>query len=434
MLAPTHAGRDSPVARARGRSSRGRAATAPSGTRRGSGRGSRRRRTPDGDEPRPLRLVDGVLPHPEVSLPGPPGPAHRLRPAGLLQAGRRRDSARAGRVRQLRRAARPASSYVVRREGNPPDVVWEFASPSTVRKDAGKKKEKYRQMGVREYWLEDPVGGYHDPRVQGFQLVDGAYKQLPSEEGPEGMVAVWSPLLQLELRFADGQLRFRNREKALYVELPEEESDRMRLKERRGRLEEQRGRRSLKPGQPSLKEAPVARARGLRASIRRSSSNRNPAAMVAMVLPGPACRAGASGESAGRRGAGPYRCDARVPELGGDVSSGPEGRGGSRSGAWRRHAHHAVGRAINRKQGAAGAAPLVRGAGGAGAPPPVAVYGWKSAPKAPRIVPRVSPTPNASLVRVQLPMRPSGPSASWPTNIPSSVAARAAVSVLSMLT
>ena len=136
----------------------------------------------------------------------------------------------------------PRSSYSVRREGKPPDVVLEFASPSTVGKDAGEKKEKYRQLGVREYWLVDPVGGYHDPQVQGFQLVDAAYEQLPSEEGSEGTVAVWSPLLQLELRFADGQLRFWDREKALYVELPEEESDRLRLKERRGRLEERRGR------------------------------------------------------------------------------------------------------------------------------------------------------------------------------------------------
>ena len=136
----------------------------------------------------------------------------------------------------------PRSSYFVRREGKPPDVVLEFASPSTVRKDAGEKKEKYRRMGVREYWLVDPVGGYHDPQVQGFQLVDAAYEQLPWEEGSEGMVAVWSPLLQLELRFADGQLRFWDREKALNVELPEEERDRLRLKERRGRLEERRGR------------------------------------------------------------------------------------------------------------------------------------------------------------------------------------------------
>ena len=141
------------------------------------------------------------------------------------------------------------ASYSVRREGKPPDVVLEFASPSTVRNDAGEKKEKYRQLGVREYWLVDPVGGYHDPQVQGFQLVDGAYEQLPSEEGSEGTVAVWSPLLQLELRFADGQLRFWDREKALYVELPEEESDRLRLKERRGRLEERRGRQRAERGQ-----------------------------------------------------------------------------------------------------------------------------------------------------------------------------------------
>ena len=134
------------------------------------------------------------------------------------------------------------ASYSVRREGKPPDVVLEFASPSTVRNDAGEKKEKCQQLGVREYWLVDPVGGYHDPQVQGFQLVGALYEQLPSEEGSEGMVAVWSPLLQLELRFADGQLRFWDREKALNVELPEEERDRLRLKERRGRLEERRGR------------------------------------------------------------------------------------------------------------------------------------------------------------------------------------------------
>ena len=75
--------------------------------RRGSGRVTPRGWTPDGDQPKPLRVVDGVLPHAEASLPGLPGAAHRLRHAGLLQVGRRRDSARAGRVRELRRAAGP---------------------------------------------------------------------------------------------------------------------------------------------------------------------------------------------------------------------------------------------------------------------------------------------------------------------------------------
>ena len=121
----------------------------------------------------------------------------------------------------------PRASYSVRGEGKPPDVVLEFASPSTVKADAGKKKEKYRRMGVREYWLVDPVGGYHDPRVQGFQLVDGVYERLLWKEGSDGMVAVWSPVLQLEVRFVDGWLRFWDREKARYVELPEEERERL---------------------------------------------------------------------------------------------------------------------------------------------------------------------------------------------------------------
>ena len=119
----------------------------------------------------------------------------------------------------------PRSSYFVQREGKPPDVVLEFASPSTVRKDAGEKKEKYRQMGVPEYWLVDPVGGYHDPQVQGFQLLDGEYERMAWEEGPDGLVAVWSPLLQMEVRFADGQLRFWDRKRARYLELPEEEAE-----------------------------------------------------------------------------------------------------------------------------------------------------------------------------------------------------------------
>ena len=121
--------------------------------------------------------------------------------------------------------SRERPSYFVWLEGKPPDAVWEFGGPLTVKGDAGEKKETYRRMGVREYWLVDPVGGVHDPRVQGFELVDGAYEQLPCEQGPDGSVAVWSPVLQLELRFAQGRLRFWNRETAQYLELPEDEAE-----------------------------------------------------------------------------------------------------------------------------------------------------------------------------------------------------------------
>ena len=71
---------------------------------------------------------------------------------------------------------RERPSYFVWQEGKPPDVVWEFGAPLTIKGDAAQKKETYREMGVREYWLADPVGGVYAPRLQGFALVDGVYE------------------------------------------------------------------------------------------------------------------------------------------------------------------------------------------------------------------------------------------------------------------
>ena len=119
--------------------------------------------------------------------------------------------------------ARP--NYKVWEEGKPPDVVWEFGPPSSIKGDAREKKEKYRRMGVREYWLVDLDGEYHDRRVHGFELVNGEYVELPWDEGPDGTVTVWSPALQLEQRCMDGQLRFWERKTEKYLELPEEEAE-----------------------------------------------------------------------------------------------------------------------------------------------------------------------------------------------------------------
>ena len=79
----------------------------------------------------------------------------------------------------------------------------------------------------------DPSGEYHDPRVQGFDPVDGKYVALPREERPDGTVAVWSPVLQLEQHFKDERLRFWNPKAGKYLERPEEESERLQLGERR---------------------------------------------------------------------------------------------------------------------------------------------------------------------------------------------------------
>ncbi len=123
---------------------------------------------------------------------------------------------------------RDLPSYKVWEAGKPPDVVWEFGSRSTVKGDAGEKKEKYRRIGVREYWLVDLDAGYHDRPLKGFELVNGKYVELPWEERPDGTLAVWSPALQLEQRCTEGGLRFWDRETKRYLELPEEEKERLR--------------------------------------------------------------------------------------------------------------------------------------------------------------------------------------------------------------
>ena len=136
--------------------------------------------------------------------------------------------------------ARP--NYKVWEEGKPPDVVWEFGPPTSIKGDAREKKKKYRRMGVREYWLVDPDGEYHDRRVHGFELVNGEYVELPWEERPDGTVTVWSPVLQLEQRCMDGQLRFWDRKTEKDLKLPEEEAESPAESEAQARRESDRAR------------------------------------------------------------------------------------------------------------------------------------------------------------------------------------------------
>ena len=103
-------------------------------------------------------------------------------------------------------------SYLVWREGKPPDWVLEVASPGTKEKDLGEKRDDYAAMGVPEYWLFDPKGGQFPrgmPRLQGFELVRGAYRPIaPRVEG--GIAAIRSEVLGLDVRREGKLLRFRD--------------------------------------------------------------------------------------------------------------------------------------------------------------------------------------------------------------------------------
>jgi Uma2 family endonuclease len=92
-------------------------------------------------------------------------------------------------------------SWFTWREGKAPDFILEVTSRSTAKEDTGKKKLLYETLGVREYFLFDPLHDYLSPPLQGYRLVGGRYTAIPLEQGQ-----MMSRLLGLLLRPADKQL------------------------------------------------------------------------------------------------------------------------------------------------------------------------------------------------------------------------------------
>jgi len=94
-------------------------------------------------------------------------------------------------------------TYKVWREGKVPDFALEVSSPSSAVADVGRKRDLYERLGVREYFVYDPSGDLHQPRLQGFRLVGGHLERILSLT-PE----VWleSEQLGLALVFDGGGL------------------------------------------------------------------------------------------------------------------------------------------------------------------------------------------------------------------------------------
>jgi Uma2 family endonuclease len=77
----------------------------------------------------------------------------------------------------------PRRSYFLWKEGRPPSLVIEITSESSRWEDL-EKKEVYARIGVREYFLFDPLGEYLKPSLQGFRLEAGDYRPIePAMDG-----------------------------------------------------------------------------------------------------------------------------------------------------------------------------------------------------------------------------------------------------------
>jgi len=74
-------------------------------------------------------------------------------------------------------------SWFTWKEGKVPDVIFEFTSQSTRTEDRGSKKGLYEVLGVKEYFLFDPLDEYLIPRLQGFRLVGDSYRPVSLVEG-----------------------------------------------------------------------------------------------------------------------------------------------------------------------------------------------------------------------------------------------------------
>ncbi len=117
-------------------------------------------------------------------------------------------------------------TYKLWEEGKGPDVVIEVLSPQTWRKDVTRNPPIYRRLGVKEYFLYDPLAEFIQPALQGYWLDDtGEYQPLRVDSLPEGGLKLDSHLLGLELHVDPaGRLRLFNPRTGAYLSTYEEEA------------------------------------------------------------------------------------------------------------------------------------------------------------------------------------------------------------------
>ena len=101
------------------------------------------------------------------------------------------------------------NTYLLWEVGKAPDFVLEIGSGSTATADLGRKRDLYAELGVREYWRFDATGGefYGEPLV-GEYLQDGEYHRFELRHESDGRVWSHSDILNLDIWWTDGDLRF----------------------------------------------------------------------------------------------------------------------------------------------------------------------------------------------------------------------------------
>ena len=132
-------------------------------------------------------------------------------------------------------AYRRSNGYIISEQGKPPDFVLEIGSPSTGRVDTGEKRDDYAALGIPEYWRFDETGRSHGARLAGDRLVDGVYRPIAIEALEEDVLQGRSAVLQLDLRWEHGQLKWHDPETGRHIATYDDQVARAE-REREGRV------------------------------------------------------------------------------------------------------------------------------------------------------------------------------------------------------
>ena len=152
--------------------------------------------------------------------------------------------------------------YKLWEEPKGPDFVLEITSRSTRARDAGEKRDLYERLGVEEYWRYDPTGDYLNPPLSGLHLRGSGYERMAPGELEDGTLAMYSRVLELELRITGGELRFHDRERGQNVlTLTESNEARCRADRERQRAEAERQQAEAERRRAEARSAQEAQAR-----------------------------------------------------------------------------------------------------------------------------------------------------------------------------
>ena len=171
---------------------------------------------------------------------------------------------------------RENNAYVISEQGKPPDFVLEIASPSSRRRDRVTKRPAYANLGILEYWRFDETDVPRRVKLAGDRLSpEGQYRPIPIERLPDGTLQGYSAVLNLYLRWDEGQLLWHDPATGRHIVTLEDERARAdreqaaRIQaEARARADQAEARARADREQAARIEA-EARARELEAELRR---------------------------------------------------------------------------------------------------------------------------------------------------------------------